>query len=278
MSANQDFNLKPIAIFHTRKKNSYEAARQSSVDISDEIGELHFASGQQFEQALQGIEGFSHLWLIYGFHHNSNWKPMVLPPRGSDKKIGVFATRAPYRPNFLGLSCVQFVERKDLVLSIRSFDLLDLTPVFDIKPYVAYADSFPEAKMGWLEGIEGQSWNLEFSAQAHCEIEFLESAGLTQIRNFLQQQLSFEPFNRQKKRLLIRSDDEAILAYRTWRIHFRKPTEKNSEKNSEKNTEQNLEILSVFSGYSENELQDPQDTYSDKALHRSFVQWKTAGS
>ena len=191
---------------------------------------------------------------------------MVLPPRGSEKKIGVFATRAPYRPNFLGLSCVQFVERKGLVLSIRSFDLLDLTPIFDIKPYVAYADSFPHARMGWLEGIEDERWNLKFSDQALSEIRFLESAGITEVRNFIQQQLSFDPFNRQKKRLEIQSADDAILAYRTWRIHFKKSTDSSSE--------QTLEILSLFSGYSESELQDLQDQYLDKEVHRSFVRWK----
>jgi tRNA-Thr(GGU) m(6)t(6)A37 methyltransferase TsaA len=258
--------VKPIAWFHTRKKNPYEAARQSSAEVSDEVGEIRFEGGQQFEQALQGLEGFSHLWLIYQFHQNSNWKPMVLPPRGSEKKIGVLATRSPYRPNSLGLSCVELIERKGLILSVQNFDLLDQTPIFDVKPYIAYADSFPEAKMGWLEGIETQEWQIDFSSQAEAEIQFLKDKGLSELFNFLIQQLSFDPLNSRKKRVQSVSEQKAILAYRTWRIHFTTQSSLTSERS--------LRIDQIFSGYSLQELADASDPYQDKDLHRNFMSWK----
>ncbi|MEZ0391566.1 MAG: tRNA (N6-threonylcarbamoyladenosine(37)-N6)-methyltransferase TrmO [Pseudobdellovibrionaceae bacterium] len=249
--------IKPIAFFKTRKKQSYEAARQGSCDTSDEIGELHFLSQQQFDQALEGIEGFSHLWLIYQFHQNTNWKPKVLPPRGSDKKVGVFATRSPYRPNGLGLSCVELVERSGLILKVKNFDLLDETPIFDVKPYLSYADSFPSARMGWLEAIEKQKFEVKFSDAAKEQLEFLKSQGLLELENFLVQQLSFEPLNSKKKRVQILSDQEAVLAYRTWRAQFQIQ-------------ETQIEIQNLFSGYSQQDLNQLEDTYQDKALHRLF--------
>lgn len=251
-------DIKPIAIFRTQKKNPYEAARQATADLSEETGEIHFLPGENFEQALDGIEGFSHLWLIYQFHHNSSWKPKVLPPRGSQKKIGVFATRSPYRPNSLGLSCVQLVTREGLVLKVKGFDLLDETPIFDIKPYVAYADAFPEAAMGWLEKIEEEKFEIAITEPAASELQFLASQGLTELENFIHQQLSYEPFNSRKKRVVTLDDQNAILAYRTWRIRF-------SCENSK------IQVLSLSSGYSELELQDPTDPYQDKKLHHDFL-------
>ncbi len=253
--------IKPIALFHTRKKNPYEAARQASADLSSEIGEIHFYSGQMFEQALSDIEGFSHLWLIYQFHQNENWKPMVLPPRGLDRKVGVFATRSPYRPNSLGLSCVQLIERKDLVLFVKNFDLLDQTPIYDVKPYVAYADSVPEARMGWLEGVETSRWEMTFTETVQADIDFLNREGLTEISNFIFQQLSFEPMNSRKKRIEMISSEEGVLAYRTWRVHF------------QIDSPQKLIITGVFSAYSPEDFKH-SDLYKDQALHQKFLIWK----
>ncbi len=253
--------VKPIAIFRTRKKNAYEAARQGAADVSDELGEIHFLPQQNFEQALDGIEGFSHLWLMYQFHQNPNWKPKVTPPRGSTQKIGVFATRSPHRPNALGLSCVELVERHGLILKVKNFDLLDETPIFDIKPYLPYADSVPQAKLGWLENIETQKHQVKFSDLAEQQIQFLKAEGVTEIQNFLLQQLQFDPLNSKKKRVRCLNENEAVLSYRTWRAWFQwKPSEVLIEK--------------ISSGYTPEEL-DPsklgEDPYQDKEIHRRFV-------
>ena len=107
---------------------------------------------------LRGLEGFSHLWLIWNFSANEGWSPTVRPPRlGGNQRMGVFATRSPFRPNPVGLSCVRLVEvqpntPEGPVLVIAGADLLDGTPVFDIKPYVPYEDSHPEALGGFTDG------------------------------------------------------------------------------------------------------------------------------
>ena len=123
--------------------------------------ELVFEPEYRDENALRGLDGFSHLWLIWDFSeaHRDEWSPTVRPPRlGGNERMGVFATRSPFRPNPIGLSCVELIEiRKDValgpVLVLGGADLMDGTPVFDIKPYIPYSDCKPEA----LAGFTGQN-------------------------------------------------------------------------------------------------------------------------
>ena len=112
-------------------------------------------------EALRGIEGFSHLWLIWGFSDNEGkaWSPTVRPPRlGGDKRMGVFATRSPFRPNGLGLSCVRLIGlekgEEGFMLRVGGADLMDGTPIYDIKPYIAYTDSHREAAQGFVSEEE----------------------------------------------------------------------------------------------------------------------------
>ncbi len=243
-------NLQPIGIFKTPQVHRYEAGRQTDHLSAEGLVELF--SGKNFEQALTGIEQCSRLWLIFGFHHNKQWNPMVTPPRGP--KMGVFATRSPHRPNSLGLSCVQLKERNGLKLKILASDLLDGTPIYDIKPYLAYADSFPEVEPLWLQDCKPHS--IEFSPASEIHLQFLENAGVNQIRSFIRHQLEFEPVNHKKKRVQ-HQDPHYVLSYRTWRVHFDL-------------TQDRIHILKIQSGYSEADLQSPDDPYFDKDLHRNF--------
>jgi tRNA (Thr-GGU) A37 N-methylase len=94
------------------------------------------------------------IWLLFVFHNNSNWKAQSSPPVAPNRKIGVFATRSPYRPNPIGLSCVELVKIEKLKIYVRNFDLLDNTPILDIKPYIPYSDSFPDALGGFTDSAE----------------------------------------------------------------------------------------------------------------------------
>lgn len=248
-----------IATFICDKKNPYEASRQgASAANENEIAEIRFNKGSQFEQALDGIEGCTHLWLIYQFHKNNHWNPKVQPPRGTSQKMGVFATRSPYRPNQIGMSCVELVERKGLSLFVKKFDLLDGTPILDVKPYLAYSDSFPDSKVVWLEGIESQKLSVQFSNRAQEQLLWLESRGLDQLRNFIVQQLEFDPLNTKKKRLINKSETSATLCYRTWRADFVTDTE-------------TVTVEKIFSGYSNEDLYNTEDPYLDKNLHRVYL-------
>ena len=123
------------------------------------VGEPARARIELFEdvvpaRALSGMEGIEYIWVIAWLHLNRNWNPTVIPPRGPRVRRGVLATRAPHRPNHLGLSATRLVAVRGHVLEVEGLDLLDQTPVIDIKPYVPYADAFPDASAGWIDDLD----------------------------------------------------------------------------------------------------------------------------
>ena len=158
--------LKVIAHIHTDFPSKFGIPRQSGL-VDSLIAQIIFEPEYRNPEALRGLEGFSHLWLLWDFSeaHRERWSPTVRPPRlGGNTRIGVFASRSPFRPNSIGLSSVK-LEKIDLqtaqgpVLTVSGADIMDNTPIYDIKPYVPFTDSHPEATSGfaaakadyWLE-------------------------------------------------------------------------------------------------------------------------------
>ena len=145
--------LTPIAYYRGPFGSKFGIPRQSA--LSGAIrGRIVFEEAYRVREALRGLEGFSRIWLIWGFNGNKpakgEWQPTVRPPRlGGNTAMGVWATRSPYRPNPLGLSCVELESIDGMELVIKGADLMDGTPIYDIKPYVAYADSYPDALSGF---------------------------------------------------------------------------------------------------------------------------------
>jgi len=141
--------LTPIAYMETEFKEKFGIPRQSGL-VPELCGTIRFEPAFQQEEALRGLEGFSHLWLIWGFSRAEGWTPTVRPPRlGGNTRLGVFATRSPHRPNPLGLSAVEIEGIEEGIIRVRGADLLNGTPIYDIKPYIPYADAIPEAKGGF---------------------------------------------------------------------------------------------------------------------------------
>ena len=250
-------HLEPIGTFHCAARYSYDAARQSTVAESSG-GNIVLEKGHNYEQALRDLDGFSHIWLIYVLHHNPNWKPMVQPPRAS-RKVGVFASRAPYRPNPIGLSCVELISIQGLRVNIGPHDLLDGTPILDIKPYLPYADSFPEARCGWVEEVCKDLWEVRFAPEAEQQLAWLEQTGVPAIRAFLRQQLREHPFNQQRKRIRQLADTHWEIAYRTWRVDY-----------GVYEAARQVTVERIRSGYTDKDLLGPEDRYKDKAQHRDF--------
>lgn len=152
----KDFIIRPIAHIESDFSDKFGIPRQSGIVESLEA-RIVFEEEYRKTEALRGIEGFSHLWLIWQFSENvsASWSPTVRPPRlGGNRRIGVFATRSPFRPNSLGLSCVKLLRLektplKGTVLVVGGADLMNGTPIFDIKPYIPYTDAHPEALSGF---------------------------------------------------------------------------------------------------------------------------------
>lgn len=150
--------MKIIAKIRTDFKEKFGIPRQSG--LAKNVGRIVFEPEYRVPEALRGIEEYSHLWIIWKFSkaERDGWSPTVRPPRlGGNKRMGVFATRSPFRPNPIGLSSVKLLAVEDTcegrVLVIEGADLLDGTPIYDIKPYLAYTDSHPEAVCGFADGV-----------------------------------------------------------------------------------------------------------------------------
>jgi tRNA (adenine37-N6)-methyltransferase len=252
-------NFEPIGFFHSTLDNPNEAPRQPNPALPETAGFIQLREGFHFEDAVRDLNGFTKIWVIFQFHRNDQWNPMVSPPRGSDKKRGVFATRSPHRPNPIGQSVLDLISVDGLVIKVGPADLLNGTPILDIKPYLPYVDSHPDAKIGWLEESNTEKFVISWSPLALVELSFLESRGLTQLRGFVMNQLEYEPADAKKKRLYF-MEDKTLLAYRTWRIQFQINDESKQ-----------VQVLKIKSGYSTEELHAEDDPYHDKDLHRAYL-------
>ena len=170
--------IKPIAFIRTEFPEKFGVPRQSGL-ARNLKGRIIFEPEYRNPDALRGLDGFSHIWLIWEFSANrttSPWQPTVRPPRlGGNAHMGVFATRSPFRPNPLGLSCVK-IHSVELstpdgpVVNVLGADLMDGTPIYDIKPYIRYADSRPEAVCGYVDALEERSLKVVFPSELSAKI------------------------------------------------------------------------------------------------------------
>jgi len=204
------FSLTTIATIHSPYKEKFAVPRQPGL-VPSAIALLEILPPYDDLNAFSGLEDFSHLWLTFIFHKNKapkRWQPMVRPPRlGGNKRIGVFATRSPNRPNPIGLSLVEFhgVIKKEgkLFLRLSNIDLVDGTPIIDIKPYIPYADAKPSASAGFAQQIPESSMVVEFSGQA---VQIIE--GNSELKTLITEVLKQDPRPAYKKN----SDDEKTYA------------------------------------------------------------------
>ena len=181
-------DLKVIARIETDFPTKFGIPRQSGL-IPELKGKIIFEPEYRSPEAFRGIEGYSHLWLLWEFSEVSakNWSPTVRPPRlGGNKRMGVFATRSPYRPNPIGLSSVKLEKivedsKFGTVLEISGADLMDGTPIYDIKPYIAYTDSHPEATGGFSTDVFKNTLNVDFPEELKARLNEPQASALLKI-------------------------------------------------------------------------------------------------
>ncbi|MDD4098120.1 MAG: tRNA (N6-threonylcarbamoyladenosine(37)-N6)-methyltransferase TrmO [Lentisphaeria bacterium] len=252
--------LSPIGFYHGPERYPYDVPRQG-VLAPEKAGVIELLDTPSMRLALTELGGFSHLWVIFWFHRNTTWRPLVCPPRHREQKVGVFASRSPYRPNPLGLSCVRLTAIDGHCLHIAGHDLLDGTPVLDLKPYLPYADARPEATAGWTAADQERQYDVILTDAAETRLAWLEAHGVSCLRDFIRDRLEAEPLNPRRHRLENRTAGGATLAYRTWRADFTCNAK-----------QRQVWVTAIRSGYSETDLNQPNDRYGDKNLHRCFAQ------
>ena len=179
--------MKIIARIHNAYDEKFGVPRQSGL-AEEVISTVVFEEEFRVAEALRGIEEFSHQWLIWAFDRaeRDTWSPTVRPPRlGGNKRVGVFATRSPFRPNAIGLSCVRLlgVEKtpEGNVLKVAGADLVNGTPIYDIKPYIPYADCRTDATGGFTDDVEKRTVNVEFSEAAGKQLTAEEQRELKAV-------------------------------------------------------------------------------------------------
>jgi tRNA-Thr(GGU) m(6)t(6)A37 methyltransferase TsaA len=184
--------IEPIGVIRTPFTKKADVPRQPRI-AAGTPGVIVLEPGRGFEDALDDLEQWKRIWVLFWFDRTDGWKPHVLPPRSSRKR-GVFSTRAPYRPNPIGLSVLSLDRVEGLHVHVRDVDMLDETPVIDIKPYVAYTDAIADASGGWLEAPDDPipPYEVVFSDRAREQLDFLDSLGVD-LRARLEHALSIGP-------------------------------------------------------------------------------------
>lgn len=193
------FCFEPIGVIHSCYKEKFGIPRQSGLVTAAEAT-LELYAPYDCREALAELEGFSHIWVVFVFHQikRQAWKPTVRPPRlGGNQRIGVFASRSPFRPNPIGLSAVS-LEGIDCTegrcqLRLRGADLLDGTPVLDIKPYLPYADALPGAQAGYAALAPDSGLTVNFNVLAAQQCADLEQSGFPGLRQLIEQMLRADP-------------------------------------------------------------------------------------
>ncbi|WP_202301076.1 tRNA (N6-threonylcarbamoyladenosine(37)-N6)-methyltransferase TrmO [Dryocola clanedunensis] len=192
------FSFEQIGVIRSPYKEKFAVPRQPGL-VADGCGELHLQSPYNQADAVRGLEGFSHLWLLFVFHQtmDGGWRPTVRPPRlGGNTRMGVFATRSTFRPNPVGMSLVELkgirCQKDQVILQLGSLDLVDGTPIIDIKPYLPFAEALPNAIAGYAQNAPEAEMPVYFTAEVE-QLLAKHDKRYPNIARFISQVLAQDP-------------------------------------------------------------------------------------
>ena len=254
-------SLEPIGHVRSALHSKAEAARQPRA-AEGTAGRIELLPGRDFEHALDDLAGWEYLWVVFWFHLNEGWRPKVLPPRSRSGRKGVFSTRSPHRPNPLGLSVVRLERLEGLVLHVRNVDMLDGTPVLDLKPYVAYTDAIPAARNGWLADPDAAAdpvapWDVRFDALAARQADWVQARTGLALAGRIAGTLALGPEPHPYRRIR-REGERLLLAVKEWRVRALV-------------TGRAIRVLDIASGYRKGELARAGAGLEPQQAHREFL-------
>jgi tRNA-Thr(GGU) m(6)t(6)A37 methyltransferase TsaA len=258
--------LAPIGVVRTALGTKAEAPRQPRAAATG-AGVIELLPGRNFEHALEDLADWEMIWVIFWFHLNPGWRPKVLPPRSRSGRKGVFATRAPHRPNPIGLSAVRLERVAGLAVHVSGADMVDGTPVLDLKPYVPYTDAHPQAASGWLDAAAQAgaapadpvpAFEVVLEPLAAAQAAWVEERTGFPLAARVAATLSVGPQPHPYRR--IRRDGDGLrLAVQAWRVRFTVEGRR-------------VRVLAVASGYRPRELAAPDaGRRAELAVHRDFA-------
>ena len=257
--------LEPIGYVRTELATKVEAARQPRAGAAA-AGRIELLPARNFEHALSNLAEWQYIWVLFWFDRNEGWRPKVLPPRSRSGRKGVFATRSPHRPNPLGLSAVRLKRVDGLTLHIGDVDMLDGTPVLDIKPYVAYTDAIADAGGGWLTSEDAPRDPIP-ELEVHWESTAAEQAAWIEQRTGLPLRaratatLALGPEPHPYRRIR-REQSGFTLCVKDWRLRFDVDGRR-------------VRVAGVESGVRKSLLNGTGDADAELALHREYsARWR----
>ena len=217
--SNEAMTLKVIAHIHTAFPTKFGIPRQSGL-VDSLRGEIVFTPEYRSPDAVRGLEDFSHIWLVWQFSGavRDSWSPTVRPPRlGGNTRMGVFATRSTFRPNPIGMSLVELkgirCQKDQVILELGSLDLVDGTPVVDIKPYLPFAEALPDASASYAQQAPLAGMNVSFTPEIDAQLLTLEKR-YPHIKAFIREVLAQDP------RPAYRKEEQAGKTYAVWLLDF----------------------------------------------------------
>jgi tRNA-Thr(GGU) m(6)t(6)A37 methyltransferase TsaA len=256
--------LTPIGVVRSPFRDRRSAPRQPAA-ARGVPGRIELVPSAAHEHALTDLASWSHVWVLFWFHLNTGFRPRVLPPR-SARKRGVFATRAPYRPNPLGLSVVRLVGVQGTALDVLDVDMIDGTPVLDLKPYVPYTDAVAEANSGWLAGDPlaardpGPRYRVLWNAHARAQLAWLAAHSDLPLQALAEEVLALGPAPHPYRRIK-RRGDRLRLSVKDFRLDFVVQGDE-------------VHVLAIESGYRRRVLDDPRAVARERTpleVHRAFA-------
>lgn len=213
------FQFEQIGVIRSPYKEKFAVPRQPGL-VKSCGGELHLIAPYNQAEAVRGLEAFSHLWVLFIFHQTmeGGWRPTVRPPRlGGNARMGVFATRSTFRPNPVGMSLVELkhirCQKDRVILELGSLDLVDGTPVVDIKPYLPFAEALPDARASYAQQAPQAEMPVFFTAEISLQLPQLEKR-YPRLADFIVEVLAQDP------RPAYRKDEEAGKTYAVWLLDF----------------------------------------------------------
>lgn len=214
-----EFAIEQIGVIRSPYKEKFAVPRQPGL-VKHGGGELHLLPPYSQAEAVRGLEAFSHLWIVFIFHQTmaGGWRPTVRPPRlGGNARMGVFATRSTFRPNPIGMSLVELkgirCEKEHVILQLGSLDLVDGTPVIDIKPYLPFAEALPHASASYAQQAPAAEMPVYFTPELEAAFPLLEKR-YPQLKSFIIEVLAQDP------RPAYRKDEEMGKTYAVLLLDF----------------------------------------------------------
>lgn len=216
--------IRPIGFLRSGKGVRFKTLHQPD-ETAVETNVLELTPAPGIREALRDLEGMDRVWLLWWFHRAESWRPLVLPPRGPSQRRGVFSTRSPHRPNPIGMTPTRLLGFEGLRLLLGPCDLLEGTPILDIKPYVPAYDAFPESAAGWIDTVEAlhaelPAYGVSWSLQAREQAEWLKAAWSVDFQQRLVEILGRDPRPHRTRRIRRLPGGDFVIGCGTWRAEF----------------------------------------------------------